>query len=287
MKVALVGLGLIGGSIGLEIKANRFAQKIIGVDQNPSHCKLAIDLGIVNEIWSLEEAATNCDLIILSIPVDSIAKTLPQILSLAKKNATITDMGSTKVAITQSVLNHPQRHLYVPAHPMAGTEHSGPKAAFRGLFVGRTAVICDRELSDSNSLNLVESLFHSLKMRLVYMASHEHDVHTAYVSHLSHITSFVLANTVLDLEKNDRNIFDLAGGGFESTVRLAKSSPQMWEPIFEQNKTNIVAALDSYLDHMKYFRDSLVQKSSTKTIQLMDQANQIKHVLERIQKPSK
>jgi prephenate dehydrogenase len=279
MKTTVVGLGLIGGSLALDLRARGFASRIIGVDANAEHSATAMKLGLVDAVEGLEGAIGQSDLVILAVPVDFICGLLPQVLDLLPPHATVTDMGSTKGLICAAVAGHRNRAQFVPSHPMAGTENSGPTAAFSGLFDGKAAVICDSHESGAAHLKLIEQMFDALKMRRIYMTSREHDLHTAYVSHLSHISSFVLANTVLALEKNVNTIFDLAGGGFESTVRLAKSSPDMWAPIFEQNRGHVVAALASYIGHLQIFHQALVDQNVTATRQLMEDANGIRRVL--------
>jgi prephenate dehydrogenase len=280
MKLTVVGLGLIGGSAALDLKARGFATRVTGVDSSPEHGRQALERGLVDEVKPLEEALADSALVIISVPVSGISRVLHHALALGQ--ATVTDMGSTKSSICEAVASHPGRSRYVASHPMAGTEHSGPKAAIAGLFEGKAAVICDGEQSDPESLALVEEMYRALKMRLVRMGSTEHDLHAAYVSHLSHISSFVLANTVLDKEKDVDTIFDLASGGFESTVRLAKSSPDMWTPIFEQNRGSVVEALEAYIGHLTRFRDSLANGKLDETRRLMENANRIRGVLARI-----
>ncbi len=282
MKVSIVGLGLIGGSIAIDLQAKGFAIEIRGVDQNHDHISQAKSRGFCDTIVSFEEAIQNVDLVILATPVDAILKLLPKILDQIGSETTVTDMGSTKASMCELVKNHPKRRQYVACHPMAGTEHSGPLAALRGLFENRTTVICDSESSAPRDLRRLDEMNDVLGLRKVFMSSHEHDLHAAYVSHLSHISSFVLANTVLDKERDVRTIFDLAGGGFESTVRLAKSSPQMWTPIFDQNRKHILSALDDYMSQLEKFRDTLKAGESEKTRDLMVEANSIKRVLQTI-----
>jgi prephenate dehydrogenase len=283
MKLAVVGLGLIGGSMALDLRARNFVSEVLGVDQNEVHTKEALKLGLVNRIATLEEACKEADLIILATPVNVLSSLLPNVLDLIQPYCTVTDVGSTKAKITESIKNHPKRKQFVPSHPMAGTEFSGPKAAHQGLFKDKATIICDSNDSGAEHLQNVVAMYQQLDMRVLYMNSKEHDLHAAYVSHLSHISSFVLANTVLDKEKNVNAIFDLASAGFESTVRLAKSSPDMWAPIFEQNHDHIVEALGAYIDHLKLFHQTLVAKDYTSTKALMTQSNEIKRVLEKIQ----
>lgn len=282
MKVTVVGLGLIGGSLAIDLRAEGFATQIFGVDKNEEHRDQAKHRGLCDEICDLEEGLKNADLVILAVPVDAILSLLPEVLNKVGEGTTVTDMGSTKAAICAAVAKHPKRSQYVASHPMAGTEHSGPLAALRGLFRGRTTVVCDASQSSAQDLRRIDQMYDALGMRKVYMSSTEHDLHAAYISHLSHISSFVLANTVLDKEKDVTTIFDLAGGGFESTVRLAKSSPEMWKPIFAQNREHVLSALNAFIEHLEKFRSSLEANQPQATYQLMTQANSIKRVLNTI-----
>ena len=282
MKVVVVGLGLIGGSIALELRAKKFAHEIVGVDENPAHSKQAIELGLVDRVQRLEQSIEAAELVILSVPMSAMTKVLPELLDSVSEQTTLTDVGSTKAKLVKLVHNHPKRAQYVPSHPMAGTENSGPAAALSGLFQGKTSVICDKSLSAEIHLKRVESMYAALGMRMIYMNSSEHDIHAAFVSHLSHISSFVLANTVLDMEKNVATIFDLAGGGFESTVRLAKSSPEMWVPIFDQNSDSVEHALDAYINHLLEFKSALHEKKWDKIQALLKRANEIRRVLHTI-----
>jgi prephenate dehydrogenase len=287
MKITVVGLGLIGGSMALDLKANHFASYVYGVDQNPVHGKEAIELKLIDEVISLERACIESDIIILSTPVNSLSSLLPRILDLVDVKTTVLDVGSTKAKIGEVVESHPRRAQFVSTHPMAGTEFSGPKAAHQGLFKNKATVICDIHKSGKEHVEKVSKLYQVLGMRILSMESEQHDLHAAYVSHLSHISSFVLANTVLDKEKNVNAIFDLASAGFESTVRLAKSSPDMWAPIFEQNHDHIVEALGEYIEHLKNFHQTLVARDYNGTKILMTRSNEIKRVLEKIQNKGK
>ena len=278
-NVVIVGLGLIGGSVGIEIKQSQFAKTVVGVDENKSHQDQALSLNLVDSVENLDSALKKADLVILTIPVTAIHQLLPRVLDLVSPTATVTDMGSSKKLIADSVKSHGKRKQLVLSHPMAGTENSGPTAAQKGLFQNKTAVICDAESTAAPHLQKVNQLYQVLGMRVINMTSQEHDMHAAFVSHLSHISSFVLANTVLDIEKNVASIFDMAGGGFESTVRLAKSSPEMWLPIFEQNQENITKALSAYIRHLQVFQDSLIQKRWDETRSLLEKANGIRRVL--------
>jgi prephenate dehydrogenase len=282
MKVTIIGLGLIGGSLAMDLRKSGFATNLIGVDDNEVHREQARHRGLVDSIKPLEAAVAGADLVVIATPVNAVIKLLPEILARIESGTTVTDMGSTKEEICRAVADHPKRAQYVASHPMAGTEHSGPLAAFRGLFTNRTAVICDAEMSGALHLRRIDEMYEILKMRKTYMTSAVHDLHAAYVSHLSHISSFVLANTVLDKERDVEAIFDLAGGGFESTVRLAKSSPAMWSPIFEQNTDNIAAALGAYIEGLQVFHKALVEERYAETREQMTKANEIRRVLQSI-----
>ncbi|MEO0900059.1 MAG: prephenate dehydrogenase [Bacteroidota bacterium] len=279
MIVAIVGLGLIGGSIARDLRTNGLATDLLGVDKSEAHQQKAIELGLVDEIVSLEDACFRADVVLLSIPVSALKQVLPFSLSHIREETVIIDMGSTKNMIAESIADHPRRGRIVLAHPMAGTENSGPQAAVDHLFYGKAAIICDREESDPDAVKIAERIFKSLFMRILYMDSKDHDQHAAYVSHVSHITSFVLALTVLEKEKSEANIFNLASGGFASTVRLAKSSPKMWRDIYEQNADNLLDVLDEYLEKMKQFRDYIEQGEFDKTRKLMEEANKIRKIL--------
>ncbi len=236
MNTTIIGLGLIGGSLAKDLRKSHFATHITGVENNPEHAKQALELGLVDKIEPLEKAVKNTDLVIIAIPVDKEVELLPRLLDLIGYNTTVTDMGSTKRVITETVKNHEKRKNFVAAHPMSGTENSGPAAALEDLFRDRITILCDQEDSGPQHLALVEKMFQSLGMDIAYMTSDEQDHSTAFISHLPHAAAYALANAVQD--KADRNIiFDLAGGGFRSTVRLAKSSGTMCIPFF--SKTGI------------------------------------------------
>ncbi len=281
MVITIIGLGLIGGSLALDLRANGFASRLIGVDQSEEHCEIALKNQLVDEILTLEKACWESDMILLAIPVSAIAGCFPEILTAIPQNCVVIDMGSTKKEIAELLANHPRRGRAVLAHPMAGTEYSGPQAAVKNLFHGKAAIICDKTHSDPDALHTAERLFKSLFMQLVYMDSTDHDVHAAYVSHISHISSFVLSLTVLEKEKSEANIFNLASGGFASTVRLAKSSPKMWRDVYEQNAGNILDVLDSYLEKMQHFRDLISQGDFDRTYDLMLEANGIRKILDK------
>jgi len=280
MKVCIVGLGLIGGSLARDLRANGFASELIGVDASPEHAQKALELGLVDSCETLEVACAEADVVVLAVPVGAIRSLMQVVLMHIGPHTTVTDMGSTKALIAQEIASHPKRKQVVLAHPMAGTELSGPEAAINNLFFQKVAIICDKAASAPQSVALVERLFKSLFMRLIYMNSQEHDLHTAYVSHISHISSFVLALTVLEKEKSEANIFNLASGGFASTARLAKSSPRMWADVYQQNADNLIDVLDSYLEKMQQFRDLIKQGEFDSTYQLMEEANEIKRILQ-------
>lgn len=284
MRVVIIGLGLIGGSLALDLRRLGLAAGLVGIEKNTEHCSRALDLGLVDRIGKIDASLGRADLVILAVPVNVIVSLLGRVLDLVPTTATVTDMGSTKKNICHAIKNHPKRSQYVASHPMAGTENSGPMAALESLFSGKTAIICDADLSGPEHLEKVEKLYTSLGARLIYMPSVDHDLHVSYASHLSHLSSFALANTVLDKEKDVSRILDLAGGGFESTVRLAKSSPAMWRPILEHNREHVLAALESYIRHLTEFHSSLLDSDFDKIQQLMANANQIRRVLQSIEK---
>ena len=278
MTITIVGIGLIGGSMAITLKEKGFADKVIGVDANESHCEKALALGLVDEIAELEEAVLKSDLIILSTPINAAEALLPAIMKLVKKQV-LMDVGSTKKAICESADKNPNRGRFVATHPMWGTEYSGPEAAVKGAFEGKATVICSKEDSDADAVALVEKVYGLLGMHLVYMNAVDHDVHVAYVSHISHITSFALANTVLEKEKEGDAIFELASGGFESTVRLAKSNPAMWVPIFMQNKENVLDVLNEHIAQLRKFKACLEKENYAYLQELIEQANGIKRIL--------
>jgi prephenate dehydrogenase len=279
MKITIIGLGLIGGSVAKDLRRTGFASEITGVDNNRDHAEEALRLGIVDRIDALDKAVKDGDLVLLAVPVDAMLKLLPEVLDKIGNHTTVTDMGSTKRQLTLAVRNHVKRRNYVPSHPMAGTENSGPSAALENLFRGKITILCDHEQSGPQHLALVEKMFYALGMDIAYMTSDEQDHSTAFVSHLPHAAAYALSNAVLD--KEDREIiFDLASGGFNSTVRLAKSSCAMWKPIFEQNSDYMVESLDEYIKHLEQFRDAILHKNSEKLEELIHNANRIRSILE-------
>jgi prephenate dehydrogenase len=278
MRIAIVGIGLIGGSMAMALKEKGFADWVIGVDANLEHQKKALELKLVDEILPLNEAVAKSDLIILAIPVNAAEKILPGLLDQVHLQV-LMDVGSTKEGLLKCIEHHPKRGRFVATHPMWGTENSGPSAAVAGAFIDKATVICNKEENDADALELVEKLYAALGMHLVYMNAKAHDVHVAYVSHISHITSFALANTVLEKERGEDNIFELASGGFESTVRLAKSNSDMWVPIFMQNKENVLDVLNEHISQLRKFKSCLEKENFEYLKELIEQANGIKRIL--------
>ncbi|WDF70221.1 prephenate dehydrogenase [Sphingobacterium oryzagri] len=278
MNIAIVGVGLIGGSIGIRLKETNFCDKIIGVEKNESNQRKALELGLVDEILPLEEALKRCKIIVLTVPVDAILKLLPNILDQVTDQVVI-DMGSTKTNILALIAEHPHRGRYVAAHPMAGTEYSGPEAAIPHLFKDKVMVYVEAFKSDEDAFELADALTDQLAMKTSFMNADEHDMHTAYVSHISHLTSFALALTVLEKEKSQGRIFELAGSGFQSTVRLAKSSPDMWTPIFKQNRSNVLEVLEEHINQLKDLYDKLESEDYDGLHKLIKRSNKIKRII--------
>jgi prephenate dehydrogenase len=279
MTTVVIGLGLIGGSFAKDLRAAGFTSHIIGVDNTPENARLAKEINLVDEVQPLERALESADLVIIAIPVTATALLLPEILDRIPPAAVVTDMGSTKHGICTAVAKHPRRGRFVASHPIAGTENSGPAAALTGLYRDKLGILCDINQSDNDAVDLVRRMYEIVGMRLLIMDADNHDLHVAYVSHISHITSFVLATTVLEIEKNTKTIFDLAGSGFESTVRLAKSSPDMWSPIFVQNATFVCEALDAYIRNITQFKQMIEAGAEQELHHTMEQANKIRRVL--------
>lgn len=282
MTTAIIGLGLIGGSFALDLRRLNLCGEVIGVDLDEDNAQRAMVLGIVDRYTSLANAVQQADLVVLAIPVNYLPDVLNQVLDLADNNQLVIDMGSTKSNVCKRVKDHPNRKNFVACHPIAGTENSGPDAAFSGLYTGKVNIICDRDLSAENQVEKTLQLFDALEMKTIFMTSDEHDKHIAYVSHLSHISSFALGKTVLELEENEKNIFNMAGSGFESTVRLAKSSPDMWAPIFEQNAENLSEALGAYIDILSQFKQMIDQRETADMHRFIGEVNDIKRVLNGI-----
>ena len=287
MKTTIIGLGLIGGSMAIDLRKTGLSTKITGVDSNPVNAKRALEIGLVDEILSLEESVKNAELIITAIPVNAIRSVLLKILDLISEDTIVIDTGSTKSLICKATITHTKRAQFVAAHPLAGTENSGPDAAFSGLFRQKTNIICEQEKSSARALELADRVFADLGMRTIFMEPVEHDKHVAYVSHLSHVSSFLLGQTVLDIEKDEKNIFNLAGSGFASTVRLAKSSPDMWAPIFEQNAEYLGQALLEYIMHLQKFQYHLMKRDVKELHKIMVDANRIRNILDGIEHQQK
>ncbi len=279
MKIAIIGIGLIGGSMALKLKQKQFATKVYGVDFNEQHLTDAKKLKIIDKISDLENAVQNSNVIIIAIPVDGTKKILSKILDLITDKQTVLDVGSTKSGIIKSIERHPKRNRFVATHPMWGTENSGPEYATLDAFKERAAVICDAENSAKDALELAQKLYENLEMNLLYMNSEDHDIHTAYISHISHITSYALANTVLEKEKEEDTIFQLASSGFSSTVRLAKSHPEMWVPIFKQNKENVLDVLNEHITQLRKFKSALEKENYDYLEELILNANKIRGIL--------
>lgn len=278
MTVTIIGIGLIGGSLAITLKENGFTDHIIGVDAIREHERKALRRCLIDEALPLAEAIQKSDLIVLATPVDVMRKLLPTILDQVK-NQVVIDVGSTKELLLDEIKNHPNRARFVATHPMAGTEYSGPEAAIPNLYDHKVTVICDQEDSAPDALELVQKMYESIPMRLVYLNAKDHDLHTAYVSHISHISSFALALTVLEKEQDEQRIFQLASSGFGSTVRLAKSSPDMWMPIFRQNRDNVLDVLDEHINTLSNFRTLLIKKDFEKFYQRIEEANRITKIL--------
>lgn len=283
MNVGIIGLGLIGGSMALDLKKRGFAERIVGVEADPVNAEAALRLKLADEITDLDDCVRRSDIVVIAVPVGTAVKMLPHILDIFAEEGNggkiVIDTCSTKASIVRSVHYHQLRGRFVATHPMAGTEYSGPWAAQPNLFDGRACIFANTEESDPKAVKTIEGLYDTLNMRPLYMNADNHDVHTAYVSHISHVTSFALALTVLDKERDEKHIFDLASGGFSSTVRLAKSSSDMWVPILSQNRDNVLRVIDTYLDKMKLFRDAIADYDEEAIRDLIHEANRIKKIL--------
>ena len=278
MNIYVIGVGLIGGSIALDAKGLNPDAKIFGIDTNETHLHDAKLLGVIDEAATFDDLA-NADIVIVSVPVDIAIALLPKVLDLVPDSAIVFDVGSTKIQICEAVANHPKRRNFIATHPIAGTEFSGPSAALKGLFKGKTNIICEVEKTTFKLQERALLLFSAIGMRIRYMDPKSHDKHIAYVSHLSHISSFMLGKTVINKEKDEQDIFDMAGSGFESTVRLAKSSPAMWTPIFKQNKKQVVKTLEEYITNLSNFKELLVNDDYDAIYNEMQSVNKIKEIL--------
>ncbi|MDR0907903.1 MAG: prephenate dehydrogenase [Rikenellaceae bacterium] len=281
MKTAAIfGLGLIGGSFAHSLRDNGLASEILGIDASPDNARRALELGIVDRIVGFDEAVAEGELIVLATPVDVTPTLAVRILNRISPGQVVMDVGSIKEELCEVIEQHPARGRFVATHPMWGTEFSGPEAAQHGAFAGRTTVICDRERSDAEALELVEGVYRTIGSPVIYMGSAEQDMHTAHVSHISHITSFALALTVLEKEREEEHIFDLAGGGFESTVRLAKSSPETWLPIFLGNKYNVLDVLREHIHQLQILRKMIEKDDREGLTAAMRKANTITRILQ-------
>ncbi|SHI93880.1 prephenate dehydrogenase [Algibacter luteus] len=280
-NIYAIGVGLIGGSLAIDIKKNNPDVIIHGISRKDTTLNTALELGLIDKKATLDDLG-NADLVIVSIPVDATVKLLPTILDKISDTGLVVDAGSTKEDICKAVENHPKRRNFLAMHPIAGTEHSGPTAAIEGLFKGKTNIVCEVEKTTFKLQEKALKLFTDIGMRIRYMNPVDHDKHIAYMSHLSHISSFMLGKTVIDKERNERDIFDMAGSGFASTVRLAKSSPEMWTPIFKQNKTNVIETLEEYIINLTHFKELMKQDDFDAIYEEMASTNHIKDILNGI-----
>jgi len=278
-QVSIIGLGLIGGSFARDFKILYPEAKLVGIDQNEYHLEEALSLGLIDAVGSVEVDLSESDLVFIAIPVDATIALLPSILDLVSENCVVTDAGSTKASLCEAVAKHPKRRNYLAAHPIAGTEFSGPSAAIAGLFKGKTNIICEVEQTAFKLQEQALEIFNAMGMRIRYMNAAAHDIHIAYMSHLSHISSFMLGKTVIEKEKNERDIFDMAGSGFESTVRLAKSSPAMWAPIFKDNKVAVLESLTDYIANLTSFKALMEAGDFEGVYKQMEETNKIKDIL--------
>ncbi|MGN7865968.1 prephenate dehydrogenase [Chryseobacterium sp. 22458] len=279
MKISIIGTGLIGGSMALKLKEKGIAHFIYGIDNDQQHISKALELKIIDAGADLEQGVKNADVVIIAIPVDAARKILPGVLDLISDHQTIMDAGSTKAGIVNAVKDHPKRSRFVAFHPMWGTENSGPQSAVTESFSGKAGVICNKEESAEDALQTVEKIVEALDMHMIYMNAQDHDIHTAYISHISHITSYALANTVLEKEREEETIFQLASSGFSSTVRLAKSHPEMWVPIFKQNKENVLDVLNEHISQLRKFKSALEKENYEYLEELITNANRIRGIL--------
>ena len=277
--VGVIGLGLIGGSMALDLRRRGFAGKTLGVEKDPVAAEAARTIGLVDEVTDFEDCVRRSDIIVVAVPVGTAVKMVTRVLDIIEEDKIVIDVCSTKEQICNATKYHPMRKQFVSTHPMAGTEYSGPWAAQPGLFDGRACIFANSEESSPKALKTIEKMYDVLNMRPIYMEAAQHDVHTAYVSHISHVTSFALALTVLDKEKDEKHIFDLASGGFSSTVRLAKSNADMWVPILSQNHDNVLHVMDTYIEKMQEFRKAIADYDEDRIRELIAEANRIKKIL--------
>ncbi len=277
--VGVIGLGLIGGSMAVDLKRRGYADTVLGVEADPVAAEAARTLGLADALVSYDACIERAAIVVVAVPVGTAVKMIPEILDRFKEGQIVIDVCSTKEHISNAVKYHANRKQYVSTHPMAGTEYSGPWAAQPGLFDGRACIFADQEESAPGAVQTILELYATLNMRPIFMSSSSHDLHTAYVSHISHVTSFALALTVLDKEKDEKHIFDLASGGFSSTVRLAKSNADMWVPILTQNHDNVLHVMDTYISKMQQFRDAVASYDENTIRELIQQANKIKKII--------
>ena len=279
MKISIIGLGLIGGSFAIDLRKAGLATELLGVDSSQEHAARALQLGLVDRVVTLDEALQRSEALLLAVPVNAIATLLPRMLDGVGPSQTVIDTGSTKFQIAEAVRQHPNRARYVAAHPMAGTENAGPDAALAGLFKDKTVLLCDLEWSAPDACKTALEIFHAVGLKFEFMSSEQHDRHAAYVSHLSHVAAYALSLAVQSEEKAGYAVPRLAGGGFASTVRLAKSSPEMWVPIFKQNREHILTAIDAFSDRLKTFRQCIAESDPDKLEALIREANRIRDLL--------
>ncbi len=278
LKIGIIGLGLIGGSFALALKQKLNAE-IYGKDKY--FLDKAKDLGLID--FELDDNnLQEMKFVIIATPVDTIGKIAIELLDKISDKTLVFDTGSIKHNIAQVIENHSKRNQFLLAHPIAGTEYSGPDAAFPSLYENKINIICDTDRTRKDLLKRALEIFRKLNMQIIEMQSKEHDRHIAYVSHLSHISSFMLGKTVMDLEKDEKNIFQMAGSGFASTVRLAKSSPETWTPIFTENQVNILQALDEYIENLENFKKLLQNNKSRNIKELLTRTNHIKNIIDKI-----
>ena len=277
-RIAIVGVGLIGGSLAIQLHEKKLSSRLIGVDADIDNAQKALELELVDEVMNMDDAIASSDVVVLAIPVDKLVELLPSLMDKIDQQIVI-DLGSTKTQAIEAIKNHPKRGRYVATHPMWGTEYSGPQAAVRGAFENKAVIICDAADSDADALEWVKGMYKKIGMHLLEMEAKAHDLHAAYVSHISHITSFALANTVLQKEKEENAIFELASAGFESTVRLAKSNPAMWVPIFMQNKENVLDVLKEHIAQLTRFKESIEKDDNEYLMRLIEDANKIRRII--------
>ncbi|MFI3305370.1 MAG: prephenate dehydrogenase [Rikenellaceae bacterium] len=279
MTIYIIGIGLIGGSFAHSLRDHKLTDRVLGFDASPSNLQRALEIGLIDEAAEFEQGVEQSDLIILTTPVDVTPTLAIKVLNRVRPDQIVIDMGSIKEELCEVVSMHANRSRFVATHPMWGTENSGPDAAQRGAFAGRTVVICERERSDSDAVDFVEKIYTTIGMPIIYMDAEEHDTHVAYISHISHITSFALALTVLEKEREEQHIFDLAGGGFESTVRLAKSAASTWVPILMRNKYNVLEVLREHIHQLQIMRKAIESSDREALFKMMAKANTINKII--------